>query len=211
MDIETSNLGGAISEPWFVDFETDNGDGITAQYGQSCSQFKDIDGHSASAVSRSLRIGSTAEVRGFGRPGATPMLLLGVTPYFSGIDLGFIGAPGCKKYVDHLLQFWLQYNPPLPQLDRAWVYFTAKIPNDNSLLGITAYMQFADNETALPPNQWTNPIGLTTTNGVTLQMSAMQPTLGIATVTSGDGPAGVVPTKGLVDVGSGPILRILYD
>ena len=124
--------------------------------------------------------------------------LLGTHPDHRGRGLGMalladnltrIDAEGMPAYLDILLP----------------------IPLDKNLAGARFYMQFANNETVLPRSEWTNAAGMTTTNGLDLTISALQPKLGMAMIRSDDAARGKTPPPwGVIDVSSGPVIRFTY-
>jgi hypothetical protein len=84
------------------------------------------------------------------------LVLLGYTQV-SGLDLGFLGAPGCRLYVSTLV---IETVFPLPAASVAW---TLPVPNTASLSGSKLLAQGA---LLVPPG--TNSFGALTANGVEL-------------------------------------------
>ena len=196
---------------WPLDCEHVTHDGMASTFGSSCSSFAMSDGLALVAEDSGLQVGGTARVLSFGRPGTRPVLLLGVTPLTQGIDLAGLGATGCFQFVDYFLSQGLVYQTPIPNFASAHAEVLLKIPLDPSLFKAQLTMQSADIETGLPQASWTNSAGLTTSNGLTLQLASTQPTLGMSTVQSTTiGLGQSAPVSGRVDVERAPVMRLLY-
>lgn len=210
VDIEGRPLTGNEPEFWYVDHELGGSGGIVTPIGKSCSSFRDASDQSLYADSMSLQIGSSMRLTGLGRPGASPLMLFGASAIPGGIDLSLIGAAGCSQYVNYFLTLGLSYRPPQQYLGGSFTHFETQIPPQKILLGAKVYVQFADLETSLPRSSWTNPIGLTTTNGLELRIALAGPSVGMSTVTSHVvGASDPMPLRGQVDVEAAPVMRVM--
>jgi hypothetical protein len=195
---------------WYVDHEYKSSGGQGVVYGKSCSGFKP-QGASLIATANGLQIGGSMRLLMFGRPGTSLLLLMGVKPIRVGADLSSMGAAGCRQYVDYLLMLNLQYQKAIPNMTPVLANFMGQIPPDQSLLGTSVFFQAADIETSLPRLTWTNPAGLTTSNGLEVKISTTAPSLDMAVVRSHEVAIGKpLPTTGRVDVERAPVVRILY-
>ncbi|MHC4515031.1 MAG: hypothetical protein ACYS5W_15185, partial [Planctomycetota bacterium] len=195
---------------WFVDFEYDASGGSVVKLGNGCKMKSLGFGTPAYASAPQLRIGSTARLTALGRRGTSALLVLGATNYQPGKPIA--GAPGCFIYVQPLLVFPAgpYFDFPYPGMP-AYLNVTAQIPLARSLMGTRTFAQFANNETMLAQGSWTNPAGMTTSNGLALTISSVPPTLGMSMVRSyAVNPATTTPSWGIVDVSKAPVIRFTY-
>lgn len=120
-----------------------------------------------------------------------------------------MGATGCRQYVTYFVSVPLSCSKPAFPGAPGSLHFETQIPHDTNLLGMSIFVQFADDERGLSPR--TNNAELTTSNGLELKVSGVSPGLGMSIVTSrtvrGMTP---FPAEGIVDVSMGPVLRILH-
>jgi len=195
---------------WYVDHEYVFHNGMASIFGQTCSQFT-AGGLSLTAESKGLQIGGTARIIAFGHPGASPLLLVGISKLQPGIDLGLIGATGCRQYVNYFSIARLQYQKVVPNFEAAFTNLFVQVPPNPALVGSLVFLQSADIETRLARSEWTNPAGLTTSNGLELRISTTSPTLGMSIVQSQEVEIGKpLPVGGRIDVERAPVIRLLY-
>lgn len=95
-------------------------------------------------------------------PSSIGLALIGYTQLVAGVDLGFIGAGGCRLYVNSPS---LQVIFPLVLPSANWLL---PIPNSPSLTGSRIWTQGA---LLVPPG--TNPLGALTANGVELKFGTL--------------------------------------
>lgn len=201
--------GGPIA--WYMDHELRPHDGTATTFGTSCSNYKLQGGLNLLAEDSGLQIGGTARIMAMGRPNTRPLLLLGITPIPTGVDLAPMGAPGCQQYLSIFSSLGLSYQPPIPGFDPVFTHLLLPVPFDTSLISAQITMQTADIETSLPTSSWSNVAGLTTSNGLTLRIASTQPTLDMSVVQSAAvDPGQAIPASGRVDVERAPVFRILY-
>lgn len=195
---------------WPIDHEAQQVSGSVVRYGSSCAPWSP-NPHTAFGSDGTLRIGCTTWLWSFGRYRASPLMMLGVSKIDPGIDLGPMGAPGCKQYLVPLAIVPLFYNPPVAGTQLGSVALPLKLPVDRSLMSKSFAVQFAEDESGLPRSQWTNASRLSTSNGLWLTVSSRAPDLGLAMISSRDESYGRVtqPTWGEVSVASAPIIRFI--
>jgi hypothetical protein len=211
MDVVARPVAGSEPLFWFIDYERGSDTGKTRAFGTSCSDFADTAKHSLFANRGGLQIGNTMRLMALGRPGSTPLFLLGASEIRGGVDLSAMGATGCRQHIAYFLITPLRYSNPTKANRPASLYFELQIPADINLLGRSVFTQFADDELALSAPNRTNAAGLTTSNGLELIISSINPDLGMSTVTSEVVHAFTpMPSTGRVNVSMAPVLRLLY-
>jgi hypothetical protein len=210
IDVIGRPVKGSEPDTWRIDCERGNYSGSSKRLGKSCSTFADQNGETLYNHDLWLQIGSTMRLKAMGRPGSLPLLLLGARAVPGGYDLTGMGATGCRQHISYFLVAALTYSKPPFAGAAAVLKFETQIPANSTLLGASVFTQFADDETALPRTEWSNPAGLTTSNGLELKISSVKPSLGISLVTSEDLAIVPSPKMGRVDVSTGPVMRLLY-
>lgn len=192
------------AEPWWpIDAALEDLGGSVSVVGQSC--LTALPGTPAGAVDASLALGGTATfyIRGVIRPGPV-FCLVGVDDRnFHGLplplDLGSLGAPGCRLYNDVVL-----VKPALAQVFPGALQGHAAadlpIPLDARFGGATLYTQWVCPGATMARGPF--PYGFS--NGVRAQLSARLPTWNVAWVESSD-PA---LDLGRVLRGRTPVLRL---
>jgi hypothetical protein len=168
-----------------VDFEYDRNGGKVVDLGTGCKMKSLGFGARAYASAQHLRIGSTAQILALGRRGTSALLILGALDHKPARSLAHMGASGCFLYVQPVLAVPVgAYSDfPFPGMP-AYMDVLVQIPVSSSLMGSRTLVQFANNETMLPRSSWTNPAGMTTSNGLALTISAVPPSLGMSMVRS---------------------------
>ncbi|MCB9888579.1 MAG: hypothetical protein H6836_03300 [Planctomycetes bacterium] len=192
---------------WIADYEGAGGGGQAIPFGRSCSA-------SVASVPSligedwGLRIGSTLRMVGYGRPDAQPLLLIGARPVAGGLDLGAMGAVGCKQYVDYFAMAALAFQPPIQGFSFGFVNFFAQVPSDDALLGNSVFAQLAEIESTANRS---NVAGLTTSNGLELRIGSAKPDLGMSVVVSHRVEDKTpMPNSGRVNVDTAPVLRVRW-
>jgi hypothetical protein len=179
---------------WVFDEEAYPSPGMMIPFGTSCSTTAPF--MEASAWSESLRPGSSTLFTLAPAPknaltlhflGSSDSILFGqpILP----LSLGASGAPGCTLYTDPFLVTAHLTDAPLPPLNgEARLHF--HMPLSAELHGLPFYSQWI----VMEPG--TNALGLSTSNGVKLQLSSGPPTTGVAIVWNWDlgAPTGIVHT-----------------
>ncbi|MCA8956864.1 MAG: hypothetical protein KDC87_12375 [Planctomycetes bacterium] len=211
IELDGRPVPGKEPDFWYVSQEVGvAGGGSATPFGVSCSTFH-VGGESLIVEAKGLQLGSTMRSFVVGRPGSSPLLLVGASSHPSGVDLSPTGALGCSLYVSAYVAIGLTYSPQLPGFPNAFANLELQIPSRGIQPGTRLFLQSADLETALPSSQWTNAAGLTTSNAVDLRVASTPPVLGMASVTSRPVDAAQpMPATGEVDVERAPVLRLYY-
>ena len=94
-------------------------------------------------------------------PSSVAALLLGVTAFVPGVDLGLVGVPGCSLFVDPLVTVFASTSAGNAQRGEGSLSFGLPLPNDPNLRGATLHFQGLIVDTANG-----RPTPVTMTNGV---------------------------------------------
>ena len=204
IDIEGRAVRSGTPCFWPFDAATSFHPGTVAHIGQPCGATPGP--FNADADHGTLRIGSTALFRAWAQPDTPGVAMLAMQALPQPFDLTGLGATGCALYI--------YPDAVLPQffggttLGIGITELTLQLPLNPTLMGGGFHVQFADLETGLPPSQWSNSLGLTTTNAVRATVSSRPPDLGMSMVTTAPVPAGQpFPGTGETDVSVAPVLR----
>ncbi len=171
-------------------------------FGQSCWRAGRKD-RQANRMNADAKVGGTLTSWTLGPDASLAMFVLGASntrwgPMPLPLDLGSVGAPGCRLYVsqDIVAVGWTARAPRTPH---ATVAFGLALPYVRSLAGSRVFSQwiFFDRKA--------NSAGITTTNGASVLIAAA-PKQPIAMVEADSATARV----GRTSVGTAPVLR-LYD
>lgn len=210
IEIECTGAEGA-SPFWPVEGIREALAGSVGVLGSHCSRSTELVGtRMASANAETLTIGATAEISTGGRYGSFAALLFG-TEIPGGIDLSGIGMSGCTLFVQPSATFatTLSARPNVvPAWETAFASFRFAVPFDATLLSGTFVTQVANLEIGAT---FSNPLGVTLSEGLRLSLAASAPTLAMATVESPqvDAPA-ALPGEGNVVNQRAPVLKLLY-
>ena len=206
LDITGWPQAGSDSPFWPIDMEFLGSDGVVQDYGNGCGNHGLV-----GAVSEAgLEIGATAFFGAWGAPKSLAYLVLGTrlpTPF----DLSGMGATGCLVYIEPLFNFPTVFSGEVMGSAVGGASVDIHVPADTSLLGITLHSQWVNLEVILPVAEWSNPIGLTTSNATKFTIGTVAPSLGMSTVTSAIPLDGQSPAStGYVEINKAPVLRFLY-
>lgn len=198
IDVEGTPVAGVVSPWWRIDGEAFLHDASVTPVGQDC------DPKATGFASRdTLLPGGTVRCVGTGPAGAMGVFLLGVAPLGSGVDLGFLGAPGCVAHVQPLVSVATVYTYPGPD-GYGSRNLELQLPDDRVMLGGTLLSQWASY-----PNP-RNAAALTVSRALALRLASRSNTLVGATVRTGPAAASL-PDAGQVVPQVMPVLKISYQ
>ncbi len=190
-----------LSSPWWpVDGERDLGTGVVTTIGQGCGPVAAIASRSAGVEARMLRVGSTPRFTALGQPGNPAFLFLSSQVLSPGVDLSFLGAPGCFVYVVPDTSIAAMVGRQIPGTIAGGASIEVTLPTLSGLLGATLHTQWA----VLAGTR------LTTTNALTLQLGADASSLDGAVVISKPASASMLPLAGTVDTATMAVVQFDY-
>lgn len=200
IDVEGSPVTGASSPWWRVDFELFTHDAHAVSVGSGCDPRS-----SAHASRATLLPGGSVDLLASGPRGAAGVLVLGTNVLSPGINLAFLGAPGCTVRVLPGLTLsgvFVAGRPP----EYGDIDMNVQLPASNALLGGTLAVQWI---------VFPNPINagrLSTTNALELHLASLPPSLPGVLVRSGPLSATQpMPTTGRVFPQLMPVVRLSYQ
>jgi hypothetical protein len=197
IEIEGAPVTGAVSPWWRIDGEAFLHDAAVTVLGLDC------DPKATGFASRdTLLPGGTVRCVGTGPAGAMGVLMLGAATLGSGVDLGFLGAPGCVAHVQPLVSVGTVYAYPGAD-GYGSCNLELQLPDDRTLVGGTLLSQWASY-----PNP-RNAAALTVSRALALRFASSPSTLAGATVRTGP-VAGSLPDVGQVLPQVMPVLRFSY-
>ncbi len=184
---------------WPVDYHGDLAMGALIRMGSACGPVASVSTKTLRASDWSLRAGATARLALIGERDSFGMLMLGAQPISPGLDLGFLGAPGCTLHLVPMLSIAAAVtvrpgrsarHPGIGSVD-------LQIPNESNFVGAQFYAQWAN----------VKDLRLTTSDAALVQLANAMPPLDAATVTSSRADGLPMPTTGMVMPGHMPVLR----
>ena len=211
IEISGAPVSGARSPSWPLDNARQDVDGAAIPFGTSCIGQMAATAATLRGNDESLIAGATTTLRAYGQYASPGFLLVGTKSFSGGLDLGALGMPLCRLYVDPLvtLQLNLDQTVPLmgangPGTGQCDIHF----PPSSALVGGRMITQFVNWEVTPP---FTNPLGVTSSQGLQLNLTSSTMTLDMATVSS-VGVTGTqpLPMRGKVAPNRGPVLRFVF-
>jgi len=189
---------------WFVcdALARTSGTNVT-RFGTSC--IRQMPGQPAGADAGSLVLGNTAVfyLAGDQQSGLALAVFGSNDKKFGSVplpaDLGILGAPGCKLYIDWLFTVPVTITG-LPKGPRGHAVLSFEIPANTALAGKTLFNQWAVVDIG------NNLLGMRFSNGVKAPIASVSSSLGIAWIESTDSKS---PT-GRITLGRTPVLRFEY-
>lgn len=199
IDLDGAALPGVSSGWWRADFELLLHDAGVLSVGAGC------DPRSRAAVSRSTLLpGGSVDLLCSGPAGAVGVLALDASTTPPGIDLGFMGAPGCRVLVLPALMLGGVFGASRPGT-YGDIDLVLRLPATGSLLGRGMAVQWVVYPSPV------NAARLTTTNALELQVSSLPSRLPGVLVRSGPRSAtDPAPASGRVLPHVMPVLRLGY-
>jgi hypothetical protein len=189
------------------DYEWEGQVGVATKYGIACGKYAGRFGISATVTASNLRLATTASFYSWGQPNTSGAMMIGDQKYFPGIDLDVLGATDCDLYVRSTIMIPAAFGSPFRAGEPGTAKVAFQIPPTATLMGAMLWVQWANVEVSLPRAEWSNPLGLTTSNGLEVTISSFPPALGMATVLSDIAYGGVFPSRGRTNVTKAPALR----
>lgn len=198
LQLDILPVSGNASSWWPIDAERSGPAGRASTRGQACGATAGLADRPASVDARTLRIGSTVVFSTLGIPSTTAVLVLGATTV-GPIDLGFLGAPGCKLHVLPEATLTAPVSAAILPGRPGAANVAVPLPHEPRLLGARLH------------SQWllAGAIGLTTTNALDLEVSPIATSLN-ASVVAGGATVPPLPDVGRVDASVVPVLQLDY-
>jgi hypothetical protein len=205
VEIDGQSIPGASCFRPF-DYEYEGQPGIVTIYGTACGNYAGR--YSADVSPSNLRLSTTASFHSWGQPNTPGAMMIGDLKYFPGIDLDPLGATGCDLYLRPTITLPAAFGIPVRTGEPGTGRVTFRFPSSTAFMGAMLWVQWANIEVGLPREEWSNPLGLTTSNGLELTISSFPPALGMATVLSDVVvQGGAFPSTGHANVTKAPTLR----
>ncbi len=198
---------------WPIDAAAASTPGGAVQHlGAACGPFA-ASGLTASAVPETLRLGNTAVLIAWGLPSTPAVALIGSGPLSPPLDLGPMGATGCTLQVNPSLSLPLQFGSAPPLVNSGAANLRVQVPTSPTLAGGSLFAQWLNIETSLPRTQWSNPAGITASNGLQATLSsAVTASLDMAMITSAAMPSGApLPSTGETVLHKAPVVELLWQ
>ena len=192
---------------WSVDYEHEAPSGTVESFGSSCSSITSAVGVTAAAWERGLVPGSTFSAVSFGRPSTPGVAFLGVR-LPTGVVLDPIGATGCVLNVSPATQLPLTYGGDALGRGFGTHRLYLHLPAISALLSANFALQWANLETVGPTS---NPLALTTTNGLDVTVADTLVPGTLTTVFAADPVGPGFPSSGVVMGSRGPVIRLRAD
>ncbi len=174
IDLESTTSGSGLI--WPVDALRDSTTGFVVDLGGQCGPLAST-GSTAGTHAELLIPGSTARFWFRNEPGSFAVMLLGLPPTGTPLDLGFAGAPGCSLAVSPMIEV-----PAVVPAQESFpgfggvAYVVVDLPAQPGLLGAAFGVQWAG-------------VGsqLVTSNALDCQLAPSVPTIGVAIVEQRNG------------------------
>lgn len=200
VDMEGAQDPSAPSSWWPLDAELDFDRGTSTPFGQGCGPIASQARQMAHVDPNFLRVGSTPRFVGIGQPGSPAFLFLSAQDLTPGIELTFLGAPGCFVYVTPDTSLGTLVGPGFSGGRPGGAHVELTLPAQPGLLGAVIY------------SQWAMLAGssLTTTNALRMQLGATASSLDGAVVVSKPATGAVMATNGRVDIASMAVVQFDY-
>lgn len=192
---------------WPFDYDSEGSVGAVSKYGVACGRYAGRYGISATVSAANLRLATSASFYAWAQPRTPGAMMIGDQKQWPGIDLGPLGATGCALYVRPVITTPSAFDAPYRSGEPGTGRVSLLIPSSASLMGSMMWVQWLNIEVGLPISEWSNPLGVTTSNGLEVTVSASPPALGMSTVLSDLVRNGQFPVRGRVNVTRAPVLR----
>ena len=202
---------GSTAGSWPVDFRYDADFGTTRKVGVACGSVRRHFTHSLTASRRGLLLGGTVELLADGAPHSAGVLMI-AGQLASPIDLGTVGMAGCKLHVRPVIQLPFRYSgahqiSSAVRLNYGVGRVRLDLARKSALLGGRLVAQAVAVE---PAANRSNPLGVTTSSALELDVSGVLPRPDVTTITSDVVAAPQpFPARGRVRPGLGPVLRLI--
>ena len=199
VEIEGAPVVGSVSPWWRIDHELYGHNAQVATSGVSCDGFSN-----AFASRNTLLPGGSLDLICTGPRGATAVLLLGASAISPGLDLGFLGAPGCRASVLPATTIAAIVGVG-PATGYAAANLTLQLPPAPWLAGSRLHAQWA-----VFPNPHNGAL-LTTTNALELTVASLpSPLPGLLVRTGPLGASEPWPASGRVYPQLLPVVQVGY-
>ncbi len=185
------------STRWQIDAEHDRAGGIAIPIGRGCGPVAAQASQTAATEPSLLRVGSTSRFLGIGQPTSPAFFFLGAQALTPGVELTFLGAPGCFVYVVPVVSLAATVGVGIGNGRPGGATLEIPLPAQTGMLGATMYAQWA----VLAGS------ALTTTNGLQLQLAASVSPLDGAVVVSKPATGATLPSSGYVDTATMAVVQ----